>query len=209
MQHFVDNVVRILKEDSGIELCKALKYTNCTVSFNYTNTYETLYSNNQIFHLHGNVNDKIILGINPDNADEIGTIDVSFIAFKKYYQRILHETDMGYLQWLTNSRNKAENRNLLIMGHSLDITDKDIIFELIECASSVIILYHNEEAKAQYISNLVKIFGRERFIQLRAEKSLTFLPLNMDFSVFAQERAEQQNFEEFCEGFDQKEITII
>jgi len=209
LQCFVDNVVTALKSAKKIKLCDALKYTDYTVSFNYTNTYEILYSGNQVFHLHGNVNDKIILGINPDSADEVGTIDTSFIRFKKYYQRVLYETDMGYLQWLTQSRNKVENRNLLIMGHSLDITDKDIIFELIECASSVTVLYHSEGAKGQYISNLVKIFGREKFIQLRAEKGLTFLPLSMDFSAFAQERAEQQAFEEFCEGFDQGEIVIV
>lgn len=209
LRHFVDNVVKSLKADGKIELCKALMYTNYAITFNYTNTYEILYSGNQIFHLHGNVNNKIILGVNPDNADEIGTIDTSFIAFKKYYQRVLYETDREYLQWLTENRNTIEDRNLLIMGHSLDITDKDILFELIECATDITILYHNEQSKAQYIANLVRLFGREGFIKLRAEKNLSFLPLNMDFTVFAQERAEQMAYEEFFGEFDRGEIAVI
>lgn len=206
---FVDNVVMALKADGEIALCKALLYTNYTITFNYTNTYELLYSNNQTFHLHGNVNDRIILGINPDSADDIETIDTSFIAFKKYYQRVLYETDVEYLHWLTDNRETVEDRNLLIMGHSLDVTDKDILYELIECATDITILYHDEASKAQYISNLVKIFGREGFIQLRAMKNLTLLPLNMDFTSFAMKRAEQQAHRDFCEEYDCEEIVII
>lgn len=209
LQCFVDNVVMVLKANGEIELCKALLHTNYTITFNYTNTYEILYSNNQTFHLHGNVNDKIILGINPDSADDIETIDTSFIAFKKYYQRVLYETDVEYLHWLTDNRETVEDRNLLIMGHSLDVTDKDILYELIECATDITILYHDEASKAQYISNLVKIFGREGFIQLRAMKNLTLLPLNMDFTNFAMKRAEQQAYREFCEEYDREEIVIV
>ena len=95
------------------------------------------------------------------------------------------------------------------MGHSLDVTDKDILYELIECATDITILYHDETSKAQYISNLVKIFGREGFIQLRAMKNLTLLPLNMDFTNFAMKRAEQQAYREFCEEYDREEIVIV
>lgn len=43
----------------------------------YTNTFELLYSSVQTFHLHGDVQNKIVLGVNPDNSDVLETIDVS------------------------------------------------------------------------------------------------------------------------------------
>lgn len=201
LQCFVDNVVQKLKTDNQIELCKACLHTNYTITFNYTNTYETLYGRGQAFHLHGNVMNKIVLGINPGKADEIETVDTTFIAFKKYYQRTMYETDTQYLQWLKDREESQEEINLLIMGHSLDVTDKDILYELIELANDIKILYYDEKAKSQYIANLVRIFGREGFMALRTQKNLQFLSLEMDFTEFAEEREQLQDLESFVENY--------
>ena len=201
LQCFVDSVVSKLKTDNEIELCKACLHTNYAITFNYTNTYETLYSQGQTFHLHGNVNDRIVLGINPDSADDIETVDTTFIAFKKYYQRTMYETDSQYLQWLNDRYDHQEDLNLLIMGHSLDITDRDILYELIELASDIKILYYDEKSKAQYVANLVRIFGREGFMTLRTQKNLTFLSLDADFTEFAEERAQLKDLEAFVESY--------
>ena len=201
LQCFVDNVVCELKTDNQIELCKACLHTNYAITFNYTNTYETLYSQGQTFHLHGNVTDRIVLGINPDSADDLETVDTTFIAFKKYYQRTMYETDSQYLQWLKDRYDSQEDCNLLIMGHSLDITDRDILYELIELATDIKILYYDEKAKSQYIANLVRIFGREGFMTLRSQKNLAFLSLNTDFAEFAEERAQQQDLQAFVESY--------
>lgn len=201
LQCFVDNAVREINADKQIELCKACLHTNYTITFNYTNTYETLYSQGQTFHLHGNVNDRIVLGINPDSADDIETVDTTFIAFKKYYQRTMYETDSQYLQWLNDRYDHQEDLNLLIMGHSLDITDRDILYELIELASDIKILYYGEKSKEQYIANLVRIFGREGFMTLRTQKNLTFLSLDADFTEFAEERAQLKDLEAFVESY--------
>ena len=72
------------------------------------------------------------------------------------------------------------------MGHSLDITDKDIISDLFNVASQITILYHNESAKASYITNLVKIFGKSGLDGFREQSKLSFLPLEMDFSDFSE-----------------------
>ena len=53
------------------------------------------------------------------------------------------------------------------MGHSLDVTDKDIIKELFEQADEITIFYHNIEAKRKYAENLVKIFGKIKFEKLQ------------------------------------------
>ena len=66
---------------------------NKVFSFNYTNTIETLYaSEEKVYHIHGNINDNIVLGVNPDKHDEIENIDTLFIQFKKYFQRVFYKT---------------------------------------------------------------------------------------------------------------------
>lgn len=62
---------------------------------------------------------------------------------------------------------------------------QDIIIELFDHAREIYVLYHNEEAKKSYIANLIKIFGKQRFDDLRRNKNLTFYSLNMDFTNFA------------------------
>ena len=133
--------------------------------------------------------DRIVLGVNSDKDDDIEEIETSFVQFKKYYQRTLYDTDTEYFNWLRRYENKPkENVHLLIMGHSLDITDEDYICDLIELSSEVTILYHNEEAKANLIKNLINIFGKEEFVRIRNKKRLEFLPLNMDFTEFSKKR---------------------
>ena len=109
--------------------------------------------------------------------------------------------DSQYLQWLNDRYDHQEDLNLLIMGHSLDITDRDILYELIELASDIKILYYDEKSKAQYVANLVRIFGREGFMTLRTQKNLTFLSLDADFTEFAEERAQLKDLEAFVESY--------
>ena len=76
------------------------------------------------------------------------------------------------------------------MGHSLDITDKDIIVELFRKMNEINILYHNEETKSTYITNLIKMFGKEEFDTLRKQRKLNFLSLDMDFTDLIKRREE-------------------
>lgn len=204
LKHFVENVVNIIAEEGSAELCTAFMYTDYVVTLNYTNTFEKLYSSVQTFHLHGDVSNKIVLGINPDESDELDTVDTTFIQFKKYHQRTLFETDTAYIRWLREKRDErsVEDNYLLVMGHSLDVTDKDIITELFDLANDITILYHSKEAQSDYIANLVKIFGMDKFVLFRREKNLTFLPLDMDFSEFSATRAGNQLFDAFADTFD-------
>ena len=86
------------------------------------------------------------------------------------------------------SRQADQNRSdagstddrLFTMGHSLDITDRDIMEELFRNASEIVILYHNFDAKKSYIANLIKIFGKDGFDILKKDKKLSFVSLNDD-----------------------------
>lgn len=182
---FVDATFSAIKEDASYEQCKAISNVDYAIIFNYTNTYEQLYLNTITTHIHGNVNDRIILGVNPDESDVLDTIDTVLIRFKKYFQRVLLGTDDDFWEFRKALHEDNEHVLLMIMGHSLDVTDEDIITELFYESNEIYVLYHNEAAKASYISNLVRIFGKEDFDDIRQNKMLKFLPLDMDFTEFA------------------------
>lgn len=178
LECFIDKVVdSIIDQDTHIEAFDNIKNV---ITFNYTNTFEKLYKDKNVFHIHGNINNEIVLGINPDKYDELDEMDTSFISFKKYHQRVVFETDREYLKWIQmnyDDSNETQYR-LIVMGHSLDETDKDIIIELFQKAEEITILYHNDDAKRNYVSNLIKIFGKTNFDLLRKDRNLQFKKLD-------------------------------
>lgn len=125
-------------------------------------------------YIHGKANinstiesNNMVLGINEYLDDDRKNKDVEFIAFKKYYQRIHKQTGCKYKEWVDDireswekeseenvaeirrciSKNELENEKihkLYIFGHSLDITDKDILCDLILNDNvHTTIFYHN------------------------------------------------------------------
>ena len=178
---FVENALSLIKDTEGSRKCEAFVDIDHTVTFNYTNTYNVLYSDNSTDYLHGNISDEIILGINPDEYDELEKIDTLMVAFKKYFQRNLLDSDVALWKWLSTFRSKKKGSVLLIMGHSLDVTDEDIIKELIKDAKRIYVFYHNNDAKVQYITNLITMYGKEQYDNIRHEKKLEFISLESDF----------------------------
>ena len=189
--------------ENALEKCAAISNIDKTITFNYTESYEKFYCNNTTFHLHGNINNKIILGINSDSSDNLGTIDTAFSRFKKYFQRAQYETDQDYLIWLQEKFKKTEHYWLIVMGHSLDITDKDTIVELFRKMNEITILYHSDSAKISYIANLIKIFGKDEFQKFREEKHLQFISLNSDFTNFTKAQANN------AEGEKLKRVSML
>lgn len=180
-------------ENAVVEMCKlkclqrlpALSDASKVVTFNYTDTYERLYSCNAVYHIHGSVKERIILGVNPDEADNVTSIDTSFLRFKKYFRRVVYHSDDEYLAWISRQKNKL---SLVVMGHSLDITDKDVIMQMFEAAKDITVLYYNESAETSLVANLIKIYGKEKFDELRTEKRLRFLPQGASYTGFAEDR---------------------
>ena len=67
------------------------------------------------------------------------------------------------------SKGKLENpkiHKLYIFGHSLDVTDKDILRDLILNDNVyTTIFYHNKDVMGQQIANLVKVIGQDELIR--------------------------------------------
>jgi len=163
------------------------------ITLNYTNTFEALYYQNnstkRVIHYHGNVpQDNIVLGIGSSKEDEVdgeARPNTDYIMFKKYHQRISYETDREFISGLLIAKIQEEKyknspfynkeNSLIIMGHSLDITDSEIITKLFQlCSKKITIYYHNDSAKQDYITNLVNIFGHAEVERMRIDQNLTF-----------------------------------
>lgn len=78
------------------------------LSFNYTDTYYRVYGNSktEYDYIHGKAEIgksvetcDIVLGIDEYLDDKIKDIDLDFLTFKKYYQRIYKSTGNKYLDW--------------------------------------------------------------------------------------------------------------
>ena len=189
LQFFVENVVCELCRLKYLKKLTPLTGANQVVTFNYTNTYEQVYTYDKIYHIHGNVKERIILGVNPDETDELNAIDISFLRLKKYFQRVINHSDDAYLEWITKEKSIV---SLVVMGHSLDVTDKDVIIQMFNAAKDITVLYYDERAEASLVANLIKIYGKEMFDDLRIKKRLRFLPQNAIYTGFAEDRQSKE-----------------
>lgn len=202
------------------------------LSFNYSDTFQRVYGPDRKInydYIHGKADIgssvetcNLVLGIDEYLDDTRKDVDLQFLTFKKYYQRIYKGTDSTYLDWIREIRkgNEQYERNvesarqnelhplqdttaqhmrsaslkakirshsrhtLYVFGHSLDVTDKDILRALI-CNDHVktVIYYHrktesDKTALGQLIHNLVKIIGQEELIRRTggSKRSIEFVP---------------------------------
>lgn len=129
----------------------------------------------------------MVLGIDEYLPKKRRNKETEFIAFKKFYQRIHKETGCKYKEWVDKIKEsgKKEEKDLrgqfptqipimkfrykhklYIFGHSLDVTDKDILRDLILNDNvKTTIFYHSKDAMGQQIANLVKIIGQKELIR--------------------------------------------
>lgn len=162
----------------------ASRITN-VISFNYTNTYSELFENSdstcRYCFVHGEAKDSdtiescnMVLGIDEYLDYPRRDLDNAFIEFKKFYQKISFHTNSDFQDWvdeavqMSKMNTKFRFSNYLIMiGHSLDITDKDIIASLIKVPNTTtLIYYHSPESKQRLIKNLVKVLGEDTLIAM-------------------------------------------
>lgn len=168
---------------------------DCCISFNYTNTLEVLYDNQKTYHIHGTLEcDNIVLGVNPNESDDSGTNNTALIKFKKYYQREVRGTDRKYIDWYRETIGAKKEYRIIIIGHSLDETDEDILSDVFLNAKEIYVTYYNDECRDNYINNIVKIFGKSGYDVFRKEKNMRFVPLsNIDVLADAAKPAETEN----------------
>ena len=139
------------------------------ISFNYSNTFERLYSATSnaknVDYIHGKAHN--IIGLNTDSNIVLGitsdqTVKSNYVTFEKYYQRITKRTGAQYKEWL---KNNDEQIDIMFFGHSLDSADTDILIDLIENKKSFVkILYHDNTSYKTIVENLNRVLGKEKLI---------------------------------------------
>ena len=166
------------------------------LSFNYTNTFDTFYSaqrfsDSVICYVHGKAdkshntsNCNLVLGI--DEYLDKGQKDkqLAFLQFKKYFQRIYKNTDKRYIQWLEVIPS-GRRYEVHFFGHSLDVTDKDILRKLIlhSNVQTKVFYYRKDKDDKSELSkklhNLVKVIGSDELIERTSggsKNTIEFIP---------------------------------
>lgn len=186
----------------------SFNYTN-TFQRLYIDKEHSKYFEKYVDYIHGKADsnntvetNNMVLGIDEYLGKEERNKQVEFIAFKKFYQRIHKGTGCKYKEWVDGIKEGWENETeedkkgirkcisrgdlknskihrLYIFGHSLDITDRDILRDLILNDNvHTTIYYHNKDTMGQQIANLVKVIGQDELIKRTggSAKTIKFEP---------------------------------
>jgi len=137
------------------------------ISFNYTDTIQELngVNSNDICYVHGEINkNNIVLGY--DDSEK----ETTNLQFKKYYQRLIYDTDrIDYNRlYESDAFGGVVDYDNYFFGHSLDSSDKDILNDLFSQGNKIYIFYKDIEDKNRKIKNIISIIGKEP-----AEKRIT------------------------------------
>jgi hypothetical protein len=164
------------------------------VCFNYTDIYSKIYKDKAVVcdYIHGKANlnrnseeKGMVLGIDEYLENESRNKNTDFIGFKKFFQRIYKQTGCIYQDWVneiietskpgcnyytlessTSSSVRNNRHNLYIFGHSLDVTDGDVLRQLILNNNVMTKIYFKDrDAMGQQIANLVKVIGEDELIR--------------------------------------------
>lgn len=162
------------------------------INFNYTHTYQNIYNNyytlNEIFYIHGELNhepNNMVLGIDEYWSEEERDYHTNFTIFKKFAQRIQKNTGVESYKWFEEIKSAYEKGNevakVFIFGHSLDVTDKDILYDYLESEATDVTIYcRNEEIEGEYIANVINI---AYFICLNPMSFIRFLFCFCDYII--------------------------
>lgn len=158
----------------------AMSKFDCVLSFNYTNTYERLYGNDntQYCYIHGKAQSEkgktdVIFGVDDDLPRGMESQNFTWIKFKKYFQRIVLKTSAEYKDWLDKAIQAQAMHNFVhIAGHSLDKTDYEILYEIFNNSRfRIIVYYYCQSDFEDKIQKVIKLLaykgsnGRDELIQ--------------------------------------------
>lgn len=158
------------------------------LSFNYTDTF-TRYmrnpekTNTDTCFIHGklreikNIKDfhcPLVLGFDEYFDKDEKDTKVDLVQFRKYFQRIYKHTDFQYNSWQDEFSVKLVNQacsilhdkgfinHLHIFGHSLDVTDKDVLSQIIMCTKTKTTIYHRSNVQfSNQLKNLIRLIGSD------------------------------------------------
>ncbi len=124
----------------------------------------------------------MVLGVNEYWEGSEKNFRTNFNLYKKFVQRIIKGTGINYKTTLNQmssdyeegKRFQAKSKeyfstrpsNVYIFGHSLDITDGDILREVMRTPGVITtIFYRDKQQQANQIANLSKVLGQDELLE--------------------------------------------
>lgn len=174
-KYLIENVNACLQSQVASDYKLTLKTSRLYVlSFNYTNTCESLYQYNcntlakdlriETTYVHGKANSSgdsnLVLGTKSfSNKD----IPPCFNIFQKHNQRHKYNTIEPYQELLRLIKLPNTNPVFHIIGHSLDKTDHNILKHILDADknATIKVYYHDEESQERLINNITDIITEE------------------------------------------------
>lgn len=204
LEIYLDKFVDKIQVDKRVSEIVSLK-PDFVINFNYTNTYERLYDNATVFHIHGNCDanrpveqNNMVLGIDEYWDKDKRDSHTNFTIFKKFAQRIQKHTGIENYKYL-NEINKYYEKNkerwtgnvdmntthpngvsyVYIFGHSLDVTDKDILSGFVGSESTSVTVYcYDKGTEGELIANTIKLIGEEQLLN-----KVNNVPSKLDYVI--------------------------
>lgn len=202
---FID-VIQIDKHIPEIDKIKPDYVINFNYTNTYERVYNNkVYDNAEVFHIHGNCDagrpvekNNMVLGIDEYWKGDDRDIHTNFTIFKKFAQRIQKHTGIENYKYMKEintffEKNKERwqgNGNIItthpvgisyvyIFGHSLDVTDKDILSDIVGADSTSVIVYcYDKGIEGELIANTIKLIGEEQML-----KKANHVPPKLDYVI--------------------------
>lgn len=152
------------------------------VNFNYTNTISKIYGieDEDVFYIHGSLDNNpnnMVFGI-PDDDEE----NLDFVYFKKYFQRIQKRTGiLDESRFACRNRRKKIPTNVYFFGHSLSITDGDIIKKILDLSDKIIIYYRDQPDYEEKVINILRVFGKKIGTEMIQNRKIEFIEISKSF----------------------------
>lgn len=147
------------------------------ISFNYTDTYRIYDDKVKCEFIHGYADAyrskkqcNMVLGIDEFLSDSDKNIELDFVEYRKYFQRIIKRTDIEYKRELEKNILRKDKIVTYFFGHSMSVTDKEVLEYLLPInkndVTKSIICYYSEDTFKSQIINLIKILGQDKLQEL-------------------------------------------
>lgn len=182
------SVMPITKKEKLVSVLKP----DYVISFNYTDTYERYYNSScPVCHIHGECDaqrhknhNNMVLGIDEYLNEDDQSNKVDFAIFKKFIQRIRKKNDTQYAEWaekieksgkmhktvkkgnITYQLPEPAFSDIYVFGHSLDVTDRDILRRFFMSDVTVLHIFARDKAsEGDLIANLLRIMDEEKVVK--------------------------------------------
>ncbi len=193
----VDKLLPDIKELPFINKVLSFNYTSTYENYYSESPYEIDYTHGKAAIENTMDSNNMVLGIDEYLKEDEKNENTEFIEFKKYFQRIHKETGSLYKLWLNKMEEQEQIKEItsvrkdndgtvsyveeyaichkvFFFGHSLDVTDRDIIREFILADRvQTTIFYVDRTDYGKKITNLVKVIGQDELIRRTGGKTKT------------------------------------